>query len=490
MKKCKMFLLLLGALLLLSGCGAQAQETADENQAASATDSASESASAADSAARQDEMFTSQDLDASYDAQPAAQIALSGESAAATGGAVEISGGTIRITGEGTYVLSGALENGMVIIDAPDTATVRLALNGANITSPTSAAIYVRAAGKTIVTTAAQTENRLSNGGEYVAIDDNNIDSVIFSKDDLTLNGEGTLIIDAAAGHGAVCKDDLILGGGSFSINSSDDALHSNGDLTLSAGEFDIATGDDGVHADAAVTVSGGSIRISQSYEGIEGLTLDIAGGEISIVSSDDGLNAAGGNDESGMGGFGGRGRDRFSATEGAYINISGGVLNIDASGDGIDSNGELTVSGGEIYVAGPTSGGDSALDYDGEAVISGGVLVATGSASMAQSFGAGSTQGVIMASVQSDSEDGVVALYDSEGNQLLSHQMNKRFSNVVISCPEIVEGGTYTLQTGGQTTQITMDGLIYGDSGMGRGGFGGRGGGNDRKSGRGGEWG
>lgn len=325
MKKCKMFLLLLGALLLLSGCGAQAQETADENQAASATDGASESASAADSAARQDEMFTSQDLDASYDAQPAAQIALSGESAAATGGAVEI---------------------------------------------------------------------------------------------------------------------------------------------------------------------SGGSIRISQSYEGIEGLTLDIAGGEISIVSSDDGLNAAGGNDESGMGGFGGRGRDRFSATEGAYINISGGVLNIDASGDGIDSNGELTVSGGEIYVAGPTSGGDSALDYDGEAVISGGVLVATGSASMAQSFGAGSTQGVIMASVQSDSEDGVVALYDSEGNQLLSHQMNKRFSNVVISCPEIVEGGTYTLQAGGQTTQITMDGLIYGDSGMGRGGFGGRGGGNDRKSGRGGEWG
>lgn len=400
MKKCKMFLLLLGALLLLSGCGAQAQETADENQAASATDSASESASATDSAARQDEMFTSQDLDASYDAQPAAQIALSGESAAATGGAVEISGGTIRIT------------------------------------------------------------------------------------------GEGTLIIDAAAGHGVVCKDDLILGGGSFSINSSDDALHSNGDLTLSAGEFDIATGDDGVHADAAVTVSGGSIRISQSYEGIEGLTLDIAGGEISIVSSDDGLNAAGGNDESGMGGFGGRGRDRFSATEGAYINISGGVLNIDASGDGIDSNGELTVSGGEIYVAGPTSGGDSALDYDGEAVISGGVLVATGSASMAQSFGAGSTQGVIMASAQSDSEDGVVALYDSEGNQLLSHQMNKRFSNVVVSCPEIVEGGTYTLQTGGQTTQITMDGLIYGDSGMGRGGFGGRGGGNDRKSGRGGEWG
>ena len=226
-----LFSAVLGALLLLSGCGAQAQETADENQAASATDGASESASAADSAARHDEMFTSQDLDASYDAQLAAQIALSGESAAATGGAVEISGGTIRIT------------------------------------------------------------------------------------------GEGTLIIDAAAGHGVVCKDDLILGGGSFSINSSDDALHSNGDLTLSAGEFDIATGDDGVHADAAVTVSGGSIRISQSYEGIEGLTLDIAGGEISIVSSDDGLNAAGGNDESGRGGFGGRGggNDRKSGRGGEW---------------------------------------------------------------------------------------------------------------------------------------------------------------------------
>lgn len=332
MKKCKMFLLLLGALLLLSGCGAQAQETADENQAASATDGASESASAADSAARHDEMFTSQDLDASYDAQLAAQIALSGESAAATGGAVEISGGTIRITGEGTYVLSGALENGMVIIDAPDTATVRLVLNGANITSPTSAAIYVRAAGKTIVTTAAQTENRLSNGGEYVAIDDNNIDSVIFSKDDLTLNGEGTLIIDAAAGHGVVCKDDLILGGGSYNITSASHGLCGKDSVRIAGGSFVIDSGKDAIQAeneddadlgylyilDGAFTLNAQGDGMSASSQAIiQGVTFTIQSGQGAGFPPDDsdaasakgikavtGLTINGGNDrKSGRGG-------------------------------------------------------------------------------------------------------------------------------------------------------------------------------------------
>ena len=225
-------------------------------------------------------------------------------------------------------------------------------------------------------------------------------------------------------------------------------------------------------HADSATTITDGSINISQSYEGIEGLSIDITGGNISLVASDDGINAAGGNDSSG---FGGRGGDGFAATEGAYINISGGTVYINASGDGIDSNGSLTVTGGETYVSGPTSGGDSALDYNGDAAINGGIFIATGSSGMAQNFGSSSEQGVIMVTTGSGSTGSTITLTDSSGNELLSWQADKEFTSVIVSCPEITEGSTYTLTVDDNTTEITMDSLVYGSASMG-GGRGGKG--------------
>lgn len=566
-------------------------------------------------AASETEMFTDRDLEIGYDEETSAYITLSDQSISTTSASVEISGSTVTIREEGVYILSGSLNNGMVMVDTEDTAKVQLVLSGVNITSATSAAIYVRNADKVFITTAADTSNTLSNGGTYVAVDENNVDAVIFSKSDLTLNGAGTLIIQATAGHGIVSKDDLVCasgtyqiaaashglsgkdsvriasgtyaitagkdgihaentddsslgflyiaggnfnivaegdglsagvyltveegnftilaGGGSanapqdaqsyqrfdfrsqessaaqddaasakgikatsnlsihcgtFVIDSADDALHSNGDLAIAGGAYTIATGDDGVHADNAVTISGGMITITQSYEGIEGLTIDITDGEIALVSSDDGLNAAGGNDSSGFGRFGG---DMFGSTEGAYIHIAGGVIQIDASGDGIDSNGDLTVSGGEVYVCGPTNSGNGALDYSGEAVITGGAVIAVGASGMAQSFGSNSTQGVIMVNAGNGSTGGLITLSDSQGTVLLSWEASKSYSSVVISCPGIVQGETYTLTAGGTSTQIVMDTLVYGSGGMGggRGGWDGGGwdGGGDRGGDRGG---
>lgn len=169
---------------------------------------------------------------------------------------------------------------------------------------------------------------------------------------------------------------------------------------------------------------SGRSFQFSQSYEGIEGLSITIDRGDISLVASDDGLNAAGGNDSSG---FGGRGGDIFASTDGAVITISSGTLHVNASGDGIDSNGDLIITGGEIYVSGPTDSGNGTLDYAGEAVISGGTFVAAESSGMAQNFSSSSTQ-----------------------------------------------GETYTLTTGSNSTEITMSSLVYSSGGMG-GGPGGR---------------
>ena len=150
-------------------------------------------------------------------------------------------------------------------------------------------------------------------------------------------------------------------------------------------------------------------------------------------------------------------------------ITISAGTVHINAEGDGIDSNGSLTVSGGNIFVEGPQSGGNGALDYNGEAVISGGTLVALGSSQMAQNFGENSTQGTMLVNTGA-SQTGEVTLKDSNGNALVSVSTEKQFETVVISCPDIKSGSTYTLVTNSGETQVTMDSLVYGSGG----GFGG----------------
>lgn len=204
---------------------------------------------------------------------------------------------------------------------------------------------------------------------------------------------------------------------------------------------------------------------MAESYEGLEGLSIDIAGGDIDVTSSDDGLNAAGGNDSSGFEGGGG---DIFAVEEGAYIHISGGKLHVNASGDGIDSNGTLTISGGETYVSGPTNGANGSLDYNGEGVISGGIFVAAGSSGMAQNFSSSSTQGAMMVTVDVQTAGSTISLSDSSGKELVSWVADKEYASVIVSCPEITEGDTYTLTAGSSTQEITMDTLVYGSGGMG----------------------
>lgn len=260
----------------------------------------------------------------------------------------------------------------------------------------------------------------LTNGGTYTAIDDSNIDAAIFSREDLTLNGEGKLTIHAQAGHGVVSKDDLTLTSGeyeitaeknglsgkdsvriaegTYNITAGKDGLHasntddtSKGFIYISGGNFDISAGDDGMHADSALTIDGGTIHVTESYEGLEGLSIDITGGDIDVTSEDDGLNAA------------------------------GGKIHINASGDGIDSNDDLTISGGETYVSGPTNDGNGSLDYNGDGVITGGICVAAGSSGMAENFSDSSTQGVMMVKVDEQTAQSMISLKDSSGNELVS---------------------------------------------------------------------
>lgn len=291
-----------------------------------------------------DDMFTDRDKEVGYDEDTATAITLSDDASSCDSSSVTISNNTITITDEGTYLLTGSLSDGQVIVNADDK-KVQLVLDSVNINCDTSAALYVKAANKVFVTLASDSENSLSNTSDFVAIDDNNIDAVIFSKDDLTLNGSGTLTVTAKYGHGIVSKDDLVITSGTYQITAAKhalsgkdsvriadgvltldagtDGIHSkntdndakgfiyiaNGDISITAdsdgfdaeetlqvdgGNIEVAAGDDGLHAHGDLIITDGTINVTKSYEGLEGMTVTVEDGDISVVSSDDGINAAG----------------------------------------------------------------------------------------------------------------------------------------------------------------------------------------------------
>ena len=171
------------------------------------------------------EYFSSRDLSAEVDISNAVEITMNGDSISSSSDTVMISGSAVTITEEGTYILSGTLDDGSVIVNTSKEEKVQLVLNGVSINSDTFAAIYVAQADKVFITLAEDTVNTLSNGGTFTAIDESNVDAVIFANDDITLNGAGTLSISSPAGHGIAGKDDVTITDGSYEINSSNTAI-------------------------------------------------------------------------------------------------------------------------------------------------------------------------------------------------------------------------------------------------------------------------
>lgn len=421
-----------------------------------------------------DELFTDRDKDFSYDESEAQSISLSDE--------------TITIDKEGIYILSGTISNGQIIINAGENAKIQLVLNGANISSDSSAAIYIVQANKVFITTSDGSENSLSTNGEFQADGETNVDAVIFSKCDLTLNGEGTLNISTGFGNGIVSKDDLKLTSGAYNINASknaleandliaiadgtynltsqNDALHCDTDTAIIGGSLNISAEDDGIHTGNELYISGGTINITQSYEGLEGKAVYISGGNTKLYASDDGINAAGGNDSSGTSreGF----VDEFASQDGVIIEITGGTLYVNCEGDGLDSNGDLSIITGSVIVEGPQNGGNGALDYNGEAEINGGTIIAIGSSGMAMNF-SDASQGSILVNFNSSFAGETITITDSEKNVIYSFDSSKTINSILFSSPDLKKGEAYTITVGDQYQTVTLDDYIYGASnGMG----------------------
>ncbi len=452
--------------------------------------------------------FTANDLRDDWDTSVATVITLKGDDASISGKGAYAYNGSVYITGAGYYVISGELTDGSIYVDAYDSSKVWILLDGVTINRSDSAAIYVNQAEKVFLTLAEGSVNSLSSGKTYSdeAIEDG-AGGVIYTHDDLTVNGSGTLNITGEYKHGIESNDSLVITGGTVTVTSPEDGFHVNDEINITDAGITIHAGDDGIHSDTSFMMASGALYIDECYEGIEAPTIDIRDGDIEIYSEDDGMNANGGSGGFGggmHGGFGGEMQGGFGGsmqggsgdsmqgstedgdtndTDETWIHISGGNIYIcNDSGrdaDGLDSNGDIIISGGTIRVSLVNTGSNNAIDYGSESggvcEISGGTVIACGSYSMAEAFDSTSDQCAILYIYSEGANDKTeLKLLDEDGNILLEWEVPCSFSAVSLSCPELKVGGTYTIVIGDKEEEVTIQetSASYGDASSG--GFGG----------------
>ncbi len=430
--------------------------------------------------------------------------------------------GSLNIIHPGTYHLTGEITDGMITVSAGD-GVVRLILDNVAIKNSSGPAILCDSAEDLVIELVG--ENYVEDGAEHASDIDTDARGAIYSKDDLTFQGDGKLTVVANFEDGIVSKDDLkfnsgtyditsvddgirgtdsvyIVGGnftinstgdgikstnedktgkgfvliengtfdiksglkgikasrsilvydGEIKVNSYDDGVHSNNYIGIVGGNFTIYSGDDGMHADRELIVDGGTIIITKSYEGLEAQAVTINGGQISIMATDDGINAGGGADSSSQNRAG---ANPMAGDENCILEINGGEVYINAAGDGVDSNGYLYFNGGTVSIDGPTNNGDGAIDSGISVVMHGGTVVAVGASGMAETLGASSSIYNISVYFTATQVAGTtVEIRDANGETILTHTSAKTFNHLAAGSAELKLGATYTIYLGGEEYQ------------------------------------
>ncbi len=491
-------------------------------------------------------------------------IIMEGYNITINGPGASDSDGNVMITSAGTYNISGKLNDGQIIVNTADDGVVQLLLDGTDIHCSDNAPLYVINAEKTIIVILEGTENTISDGETYVFenADEDEPNAAVFSKDDLTICGKGTLTVNASYNDAITGKDGMIIAGGTLNIHSvddgirgkdyliikdgniimetlgdglksdneddatcgyiliekgiinitaggdamqaetdvlitdgeitiysgggytrdvnentsakgikavvntiieggvmtvdaADDAIHSNGNMAVNGGVFNIITGDDGFHADEVLSINNGDITITNCYEGIESKIITVSNGDIYVHSNDDGLNVAGGNDESGM-----PGQMSLDAADNYFLYIEGGDIILNTAGDGIDANGYIEMSGGNVLVHGPVENMNGAIDYEGYFRITGGFLLAAGSSGMAQAPGTTSTQNSLLLNFSTQQAGTLVHVQTNDGGNLFTFSPIKQYQSIAFSSSELLSGGSYEIYFGGSSTGTSDEGL------------------------------
>lgn len=443
-KYCILSIIISAALLAgcLSACGESGTATggssSDENTAAAVTTP-----------------DTTADVEAP-DVSGATTIALSGQSATATGTGAEVTDGMVTITAGGTYVVTGTMTEGRILVNAPKE-EVTLVLQDASITCSTGSPLYVYKSKATTLYLPEGTASTLTDGTDYTFSDsyssaeEEEPNACLYSKSDLVIAGSGSLTVNANYNNGITGKDTLFIQKASVTVTAVNHGINGKDSLTIKDADITVTSGGDALRSTndsdptlGYLVITGSALKLTAGEDGIQAeTTLTISGGTATVTTA---------------GGAGQSISDDTSAKglkAGTQVTVTGGTFQLNCCDDAIHSNGNVTISGGS-------------------ATITGGIVVAAGSTGMAENFGTASTQGSILVNL-SGSAGQTITLKDSDGNILASFTPAKAFGCVVVSAPGVAQGGTYTIAAGGASTTVTMESLIYG-SGMG--GFGGMGGG------------
>ena len=491
------------------------------------------------------------DIDYNWDESNGTLIALEETYIHVEGSGVSVSGTVATIDSSGYYTVSGTLNDGQLRVNSNDSESVHIQLNGASITCSNNAAIYIEQSEKTVIMLADDTSNSIADGSSYTNEEDAN--AALYSKSDLTLYGNGTLIVNANYNDGITSKDGLIISsgnytitavddairgkdyliikdgifdikaggdgfksdnedagtgyieidycecnivsggdgiqaynnltitegyytiecadgssgylandasakalkagstiqvdGGTFVINTPDDAIHCDDSMIINGGTAEITAGDDAVHADNSIEINDGYYTISKCYEGIESNSSVFNGGSAILHSSDDGVNAS-----DGSGGM---------SSGNSTLEINGGFIAVYASGDGIDVNGSASMTDGTVLVHGPISNGNGALDYDRSFNISGGLIVAAGSSGMAELPSTSSSQPSIMINfTSSNTANTMFSLQTSNGDEIVTFSPAKTYQSIVISSPDLSIGTSYIAYLNGSYSGTENEGL------------------------------
>ncbi len=377
MRRLKTLLAGLATAVVLVGCSATTTTT---DQQTDTPITAGSVTAATVLAANEDATTVREDA---WSLDDAAIVTFGGSTATTNADGVSVADGTVTITAAGVYRLSGSL-TGQVVVDAPDDALVVLVLDGVDISSTTTAAISVLKADDVAVHLVEGTTNKLSDTSKYP--EDADVNAALFSEEDLTISGTGTLEVTGNGNDGITSEDDLVILSGTIKVTAVDDGIRgkdsltvANGNITVTAGgdglkadnedegtrgymnlaggKITVSAGDDGldaetdivvtgseitittdavdteeatskgVDAEATYVMEGGSLTVTNSVEAIEAATIVIAGGTTDLTATDDGINASTGSGRS------------MASDSGAYMEISGGTVVVDAEGDGLDSN-------------------------------------------------------------------------------------------------------------------------------------------------------
>lgn len=391
--------------------------------------------------------YTDRDCDPSYNADTATVLDLAAGTVEGSGATYDAEQALFEVQQEGTYLLQGKSDGVQVKVALGDEEKAQIVFNNADLSTTDRPALYVESGDKVFVTLAEGSQNFMAGG--QTDNDTDALNGVVYSKSDITFNGDGTLTVNTTAQdcHGIISKDDLVITGGTYAISATDNGLHGKDCVKIRDGAFSIEAGNDAIKSSnqeeanrGFIALDGGTIEVTDCEEGYEAREIYLNGGKSTITARDDAINASASENTSG--------RECF-------IQINGGQLVIYADGDGIDSNGSLEVNDGTIFVSGPSNAANSALDYETEATINGGTVLAAGPAGMACGFTGGS-QGSALVDLQGAANQ-TLALSTSDGSVLAEFVPVHAYQTVVVSSPNLALGDTFLLTSGSSHVEGTV---------------------------------